>query len=292
MLSLNQLRTFVAVAETGSVGGAADQLAISQPAVSAAIASLSEHFGSPLIEREGRGTRLTPAGAVLATHARRIFAMLDQTQRETANAARNKQRRLRLATVTTVAEHVIANLLRGFRSREPDVDVELYVGNRANVWGRLRHWEVDLVIGGRPPEDPAFRNLALRSNELIAVRAPEYTAEYSRATWLLREPGSGTRSTTESFFAQAGIDPPTLTIGSNGAIRECVRAGIGMSLLSRDAVSSDIETRSLAVVSTPATPLVRNWHLVASADAELPSSAQQFTEYAIETGAFETDLDK
>jgi DNA-binding transcriptional LysR family regulator len=292
MLSLNQLRTFMAVAETGSVGGAAEQLAISQPAVSAAIASLNDEFGAPLIERVGRGTRLTPAGSALALHARRIFAMLDQAQRETSNAARNKVRRLRLATVTTVAEHIIANLLRGFRAREPDVDVELYVANRANVWSRLRHWEVDLVIGGRPPDDPAFRTLAVRRNELIAVRAPEYDQEYARATWLLREPGSGTRSATETFFASLDIAPPTLTIGSNGAIRECVRAGIGMSLLSSDAVARELESGALVVVPTPATPLVRNWHLVASADVELPDSAKQFTQYAIETGEFQTDLDK
>jgi|SRR5579884_116291 len=292
MFSLNQLRTFIAVAETGSVGGAAEQLAISQPAVSAAIAALSEQFGAPLIERDGRGTRLTPAGQVLSLHARRIFAMLEQAQRETANAARTELRRLRLATVTTVAEHVIANLLRGFRTQQPDVDVELYVANRANVWSRLRHWEVDLVIGGRPPDDPAFRTLAVRSNELIAVRAPEYDVEYLRATWLLREPGSGTRSATETFFATLDIAPPTLTIGSNGAIRECVRAGIGMSLLSRDAVARDLEAGSLLVVPTRATPLVRNWHLVAGADLELPAGALQFRDYAMETGTFEAALDK
>jgi molybdate transport repressor ModE-like protein len=289
MLSLNQLRTFLAIADTGSVGGAAEQLAVSQPAVSAAIAALNDHFGTPLIEREGRGTRLTAAGDALAMHARRIFAMLARAEDETANAA--GVRRLRLATVTTVAEHIIAALLREFRARVPGIGVELYVGNRANVWARLRHWEVDLVIGGRPPEEPAFRTLAVRSNELVAVRAPEYAPEMSDATWLLREPGSGTRSATETFFASLGIDPPTLTIGSNGAIRECVRAGIGMSLLSRDAVVSDLESGALVLVPTPATPLIRNWHLVASADIELADSAQQFMDYAIETRAFQTVLD-
>lgn len=291
MFSLNQLRTFLAVAETGSVGGAAERLTVSQPAISAALAALAQAAGAPLVERDGRGTRLTAAGQALEVYARRTFALLGEAQSEVAKAARSENRRLRLATVTTVAEHIVATLLRGFRAREPEIDVELHVANRAHVWQRLRHWEADLVVGGRPPHDPEFTTLATRKNELVAVRAPELQPDYARATWLLREPGSGTRTATEEFFAALGIAPATLTIGSNGAIRECVRAGLGMSLLSREAVAHDLENGALALVPTPATPLLRDWHLVCAAGREIPHGAQRFAAYALETGTFKA-LDK
>lgn len=287
MLSLNQLRTFLAVVDTGSVVGAADELAISQPAVSAALASLGEALGAPVVERDGRGSRITAAGEALAVHARRVFSSLEQARDDAVSAARLQARRLRLATVTTVAEHVIARLLQGFRQRSPDIDVELYVANRDHVWDRLRHWEADLVVGGRPPRDPVFETLAVRANELLLVSAPDYAADYTHATWLLREPGSGTRAATQSLFTSIGIDPPTLTIGSNSAIRECVRAGLGVSLLSRDTVERELESGALKVLTAPGTPLVRNWHLVGLADRDLPAGAADFAAYAIQTQTFE-----
>jgi DNA-binding transcriptional LysR family regulator len=287
MLSLNQLHTFLMVVDTGSVGAAADRLAISQPAVSAAIAALSERVGAQLVERDGRRTRVTAAGHTLALHARRIFSTIDLACEEAVQAAHRQTRRLRIATVATVAEQVIARLLRGFRERSPDVDVELYVANRDRVWNRLRHWEADLVVGGRPPGDPVFRTLAIRANELLLVAAPDRGEDYAHATWLLREPGSGTRAATQELFTSIGIDPPTLTIGSNSAIRECVRAGLGISLLSRDTVERELASGALNVLSAPGTPLVRNWHLVGLGDRELPSGAAEFAAFAIQTQAFE-----
>lgn len=287
MFSLNQLRTFLAVVDTGSVGAAAEQLAISQPAVSAALAALAESVGTPLVEREGRRTRITPAGQTVALHARRIFSTIELAREEAVHAARLQARRLRIATVTTVAEHVIAQLLRGFRERAPDIDVELYVGNRDRVWNRLRHWEADLAVGGRPPRDPAFRTLAVRANELLLVASPEYRDDYAHATWLLREPGSGTRAATQALLASIGIEPHALTIGSNSAIRECVRAGLGVSLLSRDAIAHELERGELKVLQAPGTPLVRNWHLVGPADRELPAGAAEFAAFAIQTRTFD-----
>lgn len=287
MLSLTQLRTFLTVVDTGSVGQAAEQLAVSQPAVSAAIASLSDAIGAPLIERNGRRTRITAAGEALALHARRIFSSLERAREDAGQAAQRESRRLRLATVTTVAEHVIAQLLHGFRAVAPDVDIELFVANRDRVWDRLRSWESDLAVGGRPPRDPAFSTLAVRANELLLVRAPEYAAGFAKATWLLREPGSGTRAATEALLISLGIQPATLTIGSNSAIRECVRAGLGVSLLSHDTVERELAGGTLATFAAPGTPLVRNWHMVRLGDRELPSAAAHFAAYAIETGAFE-----
>lgn len=289
MLSLNQVRTFLEVADSGSVRLAAERLVISQPAVSSALAGLQKTVGSPIVERDGRGVRLTPAGERLAVYGRRIFALLDEAVFEARAAANPKSRRLSLAAVPTAAEQLLPELLSGFRAELDPVDLELEVANKDQVWERLEHWEADLVLAGRPPQDAQFVTLAIRPNAVVVVGPPDRTytlAELARATWLLREPGSGTRETTEAVFAELGIEPPAVTIGSNAAIRECVRVGLGISLLSRDAVAKDVTRGTLTEIPTPITPLVRDWHLVGGSDRELPAGARRFLDYVIANGAF------
>ena len=289
MLSLNQVRTFLEVAATGSVRIAAERLVISQPAVSSALAALQKTVGSAIVKRDGRGVRLTPAGERLAVYGRRIFALLDEAVAETRAAANPRSRRLSLAAVPTAAEQLLPELLSGFQAQREPVDLELEVANKDQVWERLAHWEADLVLAGRPPQHAQFVSLAIRSNAVVIVgpsNCTYSTAELARATWLLREPGSGTRETTEFVLTELGITPPAVTIGSNGAIRECVRVGLGISLLSRDAVARELADGTLAEIPTAITPLVRDWHLVGGSDRDLPSGAQRFLEYVLDNGAF------
>ena len=289
MLSLNQVRTFLEVARTGSVREAAESLVVSQPAVSSALAGLQREIGARVVERDGRGVRLTAAGSCLVTYGSRIFALLEETVAEARLAATPEAGRVRIAAVTTAAEQLLPELLGGFRHAAPLVDVDLEVANKDQVWERLAHWECDLVLAGRPPQGSRLRTLAIRPNGVVIVAQPGRTfapADLASATWLLREAGSGTRDTTEFVFGELGISPPVLTIGSNGAIRECVRVGLGVSLLSSDAVAREINDGTLAEVPTPVTPLVRDWHLVASDERPLSAGAQRFLDYVIAGGAF------
>ncbi len=289
MLSLNQVRTFLEVVDSGSVRLAAERLVISQPAVSSALAGLQRTVGSPLVERDGRGVRLTPAGERLALYGRRIFALLDEAVFEARAAANPTSRRLSLAAVPTAAEQLLPELLSGFRAALDPIDLELEVANKDQVWERLAHWESDLVLAGRPPQDAQFVTLAIRPNAVVVVGPPgprDASVDLARATWLLREPGSGTRETTQAVLSELGIDPPAVTIGSNGAIRECVRVGLGVSLLSRDAVARELADGTLTEIPTPITPLVRDWHLVGGSDRELPAGARRFLDYVLAQGAF------
>ncbi len=290
MLSLNQIRTFLEVAAGGSVRIAAERLVISQPAVSSALAGLQRTIGVPIVERDGRGVRLTAAGERLATYGRRIFALMDEAISEARAAADPALRRLSLAAVPTAAEQLLPELLSGFRAQRDAVNLDLEVANKDRVWELLAHWEADLVLAGRPPHH-GFVTLAVRSNAVVVVGSPDraYSADdLARTTWLLREVGSGTRETTQAVFAQLGINPPAVTIGSNAAIRECVRIGLGISLLSRDAVARDVESGHLREIPTPITPLVRDWHLVAGSDRELSAGAHRFLAYVLANGAFRT----
>ncbi|MGZ3496821.1 MAG: LysR family transcriptional regulator [Vulcanimicrobiaceae bacterium] len=289
-LTLGRLRAFLEVARCESISQAAERLVVSQPAVSSAIAQLQRDVGAGLVERDGRRIRLTPAGRILERYARRCIALLEDGVAEAHAASGLVKSRVRVAAVTTVAEHVLPAPLHDLQLAYPELHVELDVGNRGQVWERLAHWESQVVVAGRPPADEAFRTLATRLNEVIVVarRQSNIAADQlSKATWLLREPGSGTRAMTQEFFEQLGIDPAAqLTIGSNGAIRECVRAGLGISLVSRDAVRRDLEVGSLVEIRTALTPLVRHWHIVVHAEQQLPDSVRRFCDYLIENAEF------
>jgi DNA-binding transcriptional LysR family regulator len=290
MPSLHQLRTFVEIAGSGSVRAAAERLVVSQPAVSAALATLQREVGAPLFEREGRGLRLTESGKTLERYARRALALIDEGVHEAHAAAQADAGCLRVAAVTTAAEQVLPELLRGFRAHHGAVEVVLEVANRSRVWELLANWEVELVLAGRPPQGEAFRTLATRHNELVVVARPgrgrRGVKSLAGETWLLREPGSGTRLTTEEFFTHLSIAPPRLTIGSNGAIREGARCGLGVALLARDAVARDIADGRLEIVPTRATPLVRPWHVIASAERDLAPVVARFVDYLCSEGGF------
>lgn len=281
---------FLEIARTGSVREAAEMLVVSQPAVSAALASLQREIGAPLVARSGRGLVLTQGGAELAIYGRRIFALIEEGTQSARQASKTVSRRLRIAAVTTAAEYLAPELLRRFREREPALDVELEVGNHQRVWDRLAHWEVDLVLAGRPPVGRPFRSVATRKHELVVIasstRARNDTHSLAQTTWLVREAGSGTRTATDEMLAQLGLDPPKLTINSNGAIQACVRAGLGISLASRDAVDGELSAGTLQTIPTALTPLARAWHLVTSTDRDMPDSAARFLAFVSEVGAF------
>lgn len=296
-LTLGQLRTFLAVAATGSVRAAADQLVVTQPAVSSALAAVRKQVGVALVMRDGRGLRLTPAGEALAERARAALALLDEAVAAARGEADPDRGRLRLASVTTAGEHLAPPLLASFLADRPEVNVSLEVGNRRRVADLLAHHEVDLAIGGRPA--PGAETLAVRANRLVVVAAapdrprgsrrkaaarPVHLPELAEATWLLREPGSGTRATAEALLEELGITPRILTFGSNGAVLESVRIGLGVTLISADAVAGDLAGGALQEWQHPGLPIERPWHLLGRAGEPLAPTPDRFLAHLFASG--------
>jgi DNA-binding transcriptional LysR family regulator len=270
-----RLRALVAVADAGSVHDAAGRLMITDSAVSAALAALTREVGVPLLERQGRGLRLTPSGRTYAGYARAILGLHEEALAAARGDADPEHGLVRVAAVTTAAEHIVPPLLATFRDRHPGVEVSLEVGTSERVWGLLGSWGADLVIAGRPPRSLDVAVRALRPNALVVVGPPGMagTSDALRATWLMREAGSGTRTTCEALLAALDADPPTLTLGSNGAVVAGAVAGLGVCLVSRDAVVRWLASGDLAELSVAQTPMARPWHAVTrprpSAVAEL-----------------------
>jgi len=293
-MTLNQLRTFLAVAESGSVRAAADELVVTQAAVSASLGALQKSLGLQLLRPEGRGLQLTKAGQEYARYVRRILGLLDEAHRSAASAADPDRGELRIAAVTTAAEQIVPGLLRGFRRLHPDIGVLLEAGNRERVGALLDHHQVDLLLGGRPEPGWAVQMHAVRAHQLVVVASPELAAAaagadllpwLARQTWLLREQGSGTRATTEALLAGLGLAPLTLTVGSNGAIRESASVGLGVTLVSRDAAAAELAAGRLAELAVPGTPLHRDWYLVAH-PGDLPAAAGRLVAHMLGEGGF------
>lgn len=286
-MTFNQLGVFVAVVTTGSVQAAARGLFVSPPAVSAALASLQAELGVSLVLRSGRGLKVTPAGEVFVTYAREILRLVEDARGAALETLAPERGRVRLAAVTTAGEHVLPRFLASFRSGYPEAEVSLEVGNRDRVWELLRDREVDLAIGGRPPGGGRLVTCATRPNVLVLVGAGDGTTkvrtvavkELAGQVFLLREPGSGTRSTAEELMDELQIAPRTLTLGSNGAVRESAQVGLGITLISRDAVARELEDGTLVEWRCPTLPRQRAWHLVARSGEELPPTAQLFVEH-------------
>jgi len=287
----SQLQTFVAVADAGSVREAAQRLVVSQSAVSSVLAALQGELGVRLVRRDGRGLRLTEAGQVFAGYGRRILGLWDEARVATVAKADPEHGRLRLAAVTTAGEHIVPRLLAAFRHVHPFVEIVLEAGNRSRVWELLTHGGADLAIGGRPPAGGALVSLAATANELVVISAPGAAsgdgirsvsvAELASRTWLVREPGSGTASAADELLAELGINPPRLTLGSNGAIRESVMVGLGIALVSRAAVDREIAEGELEEWRAGPLPLRRRWHLVAKAGEDLPATAELFKDHVL-----------
>jgi DNA-binding transcriptional LysR family regulator len=288
-VTLGQLRTFLTVAETGSVRAAAQKLVVTQPSVSASLTALQGEVGVPLFAREGRGLRLTTAGTAFARDITRVLGLLDQAVAGVSGHAEPEKGQVRLAAVTTVGERLIPAALASFHGRYPDADVLLEVGNRQRVWGLLANHAVDLVIAGRPPAGAPFHALATLSHRLVVVaparpkgsqRARRVSiADLAQQTWLLREAGSGTRAATDELLRRLDLSPSTLTLGSNGAVVNGVLAGLGITLISDDAVAHHLARGTLEEWRCPSGPIEREWQIVAHADQDLAPTAALFVRH-------------
>jgi DNA-binding transcriptional LysR family regulator len=266
-----RLGAFVAVADSGSVQAAAKRLFVTESAVSAAIAALAREVGVPLLERDGRGLRLTQAGHTYAGYARTILGLHDEALAAARGGTDPQRGRVRVAAVTTAGEHVLPALLAAFLGRYPGVDLQLEVATSERVWDLLGTHRADLAIAGRPPPglDTAIVQ-AVRPNALMVVAAPALAEGFdpARTRWLLREAGSGTRTTCEALLAGWEVDPPRLTLGSNGAVVAAAAAGLGVTLVSGDAVTRQLADATLVQVKAPGTPLRRPWHAVTAGQAQ------------------------
>jgi LysR family transcriptional regulator, low CO2-responsive transcriptional regulator len=270
-ITLTQLRSFLAVLETGSVTAAAEELYVSQPSVSAAVSALSKELGVDLTNRMGRSVEPSAAGEAFAPYAAHVIGLLDQGGRAAREAAGAAARELRIAAVTTAAEHIVPQLVQEFSASHPELTLTLDVGNRQRVFRELASHRADVAIGGRPPPGDQLSGEPFLDNPTLLITAPGDplarrrsvpVGELGMRPWLLREPGSGTRTMMEEFLARHELSPQMLTMGSNGAIKQAARAGLGVSLQSRAATALELKHGLLDTISLREPLPKRQWFVL------------------------------
>ncbi|MCR8960148.1 LysR family transcriptional regulator [Variovorax sp. S2] len=286
--SFRQLATFHAVARLGSVSLAADEMHLTQPAVSIQIGTLEESAGTPLLQRTGRGIRLTEAGELLAGYAGRILDLWREAGDEMAMLQGVFSGTLRVGAITT-AEYLLPPILVNFAKEHPKVKVKLQVGNRDEIVRMLAGQEIDIAIMGRPPAELKTNSSAFAKHPMAFLAAPRHPlmsapkptlAMLSDTRMLVRERGSGTRTTVERFFKDQGLP---LRIGSelssNEAIKQMCAAGFGIAFLSMHTCVLEMNAGLLGVLPVPGNPVVRDWYVMHLASRQLPQVALAFEEY-------------
>ena len=284
-ITLTQLRSFLAVVQGGSITTAANELVVTQPSVSAAVTALSREVGERLLERDGRGIRPTAAGQEFAAYAAEVLGLLEQGGRAAREAAAGNAHALTIAAVTTAAESFVPPLLQAFALSQPQVELTLEVGNREGVLALVLGHEADVAIGGRPPSDARIDAAVIAANEMVLITAADDPLagrrqvspdELASRRFLLREPGSGTRLVNEEFLAGTGIDARTMTVGSNGAIKQAARAGLGVSFVSRVTAATEIDAALLGVIGLKAGLPRRHWYAMRSSVGPLRPVVSDF----------------
>jgi LysR family transcriptional regulator, low CO2-responsive transcriptional regulator len=283
-----QLTAFLAVVKHGSVTAAAQELYVTQPSVSAAVAALERELGVELTERAGRNVRPTAAGREYARYAAHVVGLLKEGAEVAGQVATGENEQLRLGAVLTAGEHLMPALIQNFREHRPAVHISLSVANRQEVFRALANHESDLVVSGRPPDEDDFAAVAFASNDFALVTAPGdplakrpwvAVEELADRPWLVRERGSGTRRLCEDYLASTQLQPSLLTLGSNGAIKNAARIGLGLALQSRVAVQLELDLGLLESIRPRGGLPERSWFVVSSKAGPAREPVEAFTRY-------------
>jgi DNA-binding transcriptional LysR family regulator len=284
-VTFRQLRLFLALAETGSVSGAARAMHVTQPTASMQLREVSEAVGLPLYEVVARRVHLTQAGLELARTARRMANEWDAFGQTIDGFKGLTRGRLKVAVVST-AKYFIPRLLGHFCNQHPEVEVALEVLNRDGVVGRLRENLDDLYIMSRPPAELDLEDQVFLPNPLVLIastthplaRKPGLQLQDLRGTrFILREQGSGTRLATDAHFRKQRYTPELrMELGSNEAVREAVAGGLGLAVISVHALAPRPVTQGVAVLDVAGFPIASQWHIVYPKGKRLSPIAEVF----------------
>ncbi len=284
-ITFRQLQAFRAVCTHLSYSRAAEEMALTQPAISLQIRQLDELIGQPLFEYVGKKLYLTAAAEALLKASEEIFARLDNLDMQLADLQGSLQGQLSLA-IESSAKYFTPHLFAAFRQRHPEVSLQLTVVNHAQAIKRLSVNRDDLLIMSQVPVNMELEFLPFLNNPIVAVARPDHPLtelaslslqDLAGFPLLVREPGSGTRKACEEYCHQKHVRfAQCMELGSLEAQREAVLAGLGLALLPRHAVSLELSSGNLCELPVQELPLYRSWCAVHPRGKRLSPVAQAF----------------
>jgi len=288
--TLRQLQVFEKVANHLNYSRAAEELYLSQPAVSMQIKQLETSIGLPLFEQMGKKVFLTEAGRELFHYARSIAQQLTEMEAVFDEMKGLGKGKFTLSVVNT-ANYFTPQLLARFCQRHPNINVILQVANRDAVLKQLADNSTDLAILGQPPDGLDLSAELFLDNPLVVIAPPGHPlaklkrvkfARLAEETFLSREKGSGTRSAMERVFAQHNIQPHiSMEMETNEAIKQAVQAGMGLGILSLHSIELELETGRLVMLNVENFPLLRHWFVAHRSNKRLSSAALAFKDFLL-----------
>lgn len=285
--TLRQLRALAIVARSGSYTAAATSIGVTQPAVSLQIQTLQERLGLRLFERANGRLVPTQAGALLVVLSQHIETLVVETERQLAAMRAGQGGQVSIGAVST-AKYFVPFIISAFQEAHPNIEVRLVIGNRGEVLSLIRSNQLDLAIMGRPPDDLILESQKLGDHPHVIICAPGHrlagmgsvsVAALGGETFLVREPGSGTRTLMERYFIEHQLAARIgMEIASNETIKQAVMAGLGMAFISGHVIAAEVADRRIAVVKVKGLPLLREWFVIRRPErALLPAAARMYT---------------
>ena len=292
--TLRQLKVFEAVARRLSFSRAAEELHLTQPAVSTQVRKLEEHADNPLFEQFGKKIYLTPAGTELLHISRAIIQQFEAAEHAMTQFKGISGGKLNVGVISA-GDYFFPRLLVEFASRHRGVTLNFTVHNREALLTHIADNLTDLAIMVRPPTDPETVNQPFAPHPYVIVAAPNHplvgkknisVSSLMRQPFVVRERGSDTwNSMEEGFGGDLGNINIAMEIRSTETIKQPVIAGMGVSFLSAHTISQELTSGSLRVLDVPGFPLMLHWYVVHRRSKRLPPVAQAFKDFLLNDGA-------
>lgn len=285
--TLNQLKIFLKVTQVGSITKAAEELHLTQPAVSIQLRNFQNQFDIPLTEVVGRQLYITDFGREIAATAEQILEGVNTLNYQSQAHKGELTGRLKLSVVST-GKYVMPYFLADFLRLHPGIDLLMDVTNRAKVIESLESNEVDFSLVSVLPDTLAINYVRLMQNKLFLVANRQLAAEqqnldysvFERLPLVYREPGSATRMAMESFIRKHKIPVmKKLELTSNEAVKQALIAGLGASVMPLIGIKNELGNGELQIIPLKKFPLKTNWHLVWLKNKRFSAAATAYLNY-------------
>jgi DNA-binding transcriptional LysR family regulator len=291
-VTIRQLQIFVTAAGHLSFVRTSEQLHLTQAAVSLQVKRLEEIAGIALFERRGKKLVLTEAGGELLRYARQILDALKDADAAISALKGLTGGRISVGVVST-AKYFAPALIAQFQRRYPGVRASLSVNNREIIVRELEKNEIDVAIMGTPPQRIETKAMPFADHPLVVIAPPSHLlaafrriplASLADDTFLVREQGSGTRSSMERLFAERGFVPKIGNVmSSNETIKQAVMADMGLAFISRHTIGFELQMGRLVELDIVGLPLMRRWYVVHRAGRFMSGAAMAFVEFVVES---------
>ncbi|PWW44294.1 MULTISPECIES: selenium metabolism-associated LysR family transcriptional regulator [Paenibacillus] len=291
-MNFHQLHIFYTVAEKGSFSAAAQALHMTQPAVTMQIQSLEDYFGTKLLHRSTKKIELSEAGRTLLPHAKRSVELVRQTDEAMSAFTQMLQGRLQLGASLTIGEYVLPRMLGPFARQYPDISIVMKVMNTTQIMDDILKHQLNFGLIEAPVHHPDMivepvmqdeLKLVVPAGHALADRGEVELEDVLSYAFVLREKGSGTRQVMEDQLQKRNIDPQDMNVvmelGSTGAVKSAVEAGVGITMLSPSSVQHELALGLVHIVDIRGLEFKRQFYAIHLKSSLLPLSAVAFLNY-------------